>query len=172
MGPKHHAETFSQTFKLVGIIIAILVLLIIVILIGLGFWRTHQIEKQANNQRFRQGQIPSELPNGFLRGNRFSGRGAAWEGKIFDRNARSGINKFKDGERYKFTVYPAKGLRDTDKQVLRIDYNQPGNPWWLKFIVDEITEVEKGKYVGKVHLKVLPWPIFTATYFELSEQSN
>jgi hypothetical protein len=60
-----------------------------------------------------------------------------------------------------------KGLRDKEKEVLKLNYNLPQNPFFLRPVMDEIVEVEPGKYLGKVHYRL--WSNFAVTlgYFEL-----
>ena len=42
-----------------------------------------------------------------------------------------------------FKTYQAKGLRDPEVDVLRIDYELPGNPFWLRRITDgDVVEVK------------------------------
>ncbi|TSC66197.1 MAG: hypothetical protein CEO21_242, partial [Microgenomates group bacterium Gr01-1014_80] len=81
-----------------------------------------------------------------------------------------GINIFKDTdgnqERYPFKTYTGKGLQD-NKEVLKIDYSANKDPWWLRFILDEIVETAPGKYLGKVHIQVLPGTGFSLGYFKL-----
>ena len=153
-------------------VLAIGILLLIVILVGIaaGFYQTKKVERHANQARFRGGTLPSPLPDGFLKGKEFTGYGKAWRGKVFDRAEQTGINQFTDGQRYRFKTYPAPGLRDQDRQVLRIDYKQRGNPWWLRFVTDEIVQTDQGHYLGKIHIQVIPGLPFTIGYFELSSK--
>ncbi|MBA2485351.1 MAG: hypothetical protein H0V35_04495 [Nitrospira sp.] len=97
----------------------------------------------------------------------------SWKGKKLQAKDQAGINLFAgekgDEERYPFKTDHTKGLRDPDLDVLRIDYDLSGNPFWLRPITDEIVEVEKGKYLGKVHLRILPNYPFTMGYFRLEQ---
>lgn len=55
---------------------------------------------------------------------------------------------------FAFQTYTAPGLADPDRQVLRIDYDLPGNPRLsIRRILDELVQVEDGFYLGKAHLK-------------------
>lgn len=156
-------------FKIVGLSLIVVVLLGFVFIGLLGTRKTQQIESSPKQKLFLSGKIPDPSPDGFYKGNAFTGFGKDWQGKVFDASKNSGINKFADGKRYVFKTYEAKGLRDKNLKVLRIDYSQPGNPWWLKFIVDEIVETSPGHYLGKMHLNVIPGMPFTLTYFELTK---
>ncbi|MEX2055128.1 MAG: hypothetical protein WD972_03005, partial [Candidatus Andersenbacteria bacterium] len=88
------------------------------------------------------------------------------------KDAASGINVFDDAgqrnERYPFKTYTAPGIRDEALQVLKIDYNIQGNPWWLKFILDEVVEVAPNTLLGKVHVHVGSLA-FTLSYFTLEK---
>ncbi len=155
--------------KIAVLSLAAVALIGLVFMIVLGTQKTHQVESSPNQKLFLSGKIPDPSPDGFYKGHAFTGLGKDWQGKVFDANKQTGVNKFVDGQRYVFKTSIANGLRDKNLKVLRIDYNQPGNPWWLKFVVDEIVETSPGHYLGKVHLKVIPGMTFTLTYFELTK---
>lgn len=57
----------------------------------------------------------------------------------------------------------------SSKDVLKIDYAIPANPFWLRFILDEIVETEPGKLLGKVHIHLLPDLNFTLGFFTLEK---
>ncbi len=156
--------TYIFVLKLVGIVV--LAILALIVLAGVA--QTYRIEHRAEQARFSGGSLPKPPPDGPYKGGQRSGVGSDWQGKTFNQKAGTGINRFNGGEKYTFKTYETKGLRD-NKQVLRIDYKQAGNPWWLRFIVDEIVQVDKDKYLGKVHLKVIPGLTFTLTYFTLQK---
>jgi hypothetical protein len=162
-------SSLLQWLKFSALALAIVASLGLVIFIIVGLYKTFQVEHAANQKLFLSGRLPNPSPDGFYKGNAFTGRGKDWQGKLFDRVHQTGINRFSDGQRFVFKTYQARGLRDGNLTVLRIDYNQPGNPWWLHFIVDEVVETSPGHYLGKVHLKVIPDLPFTLTYFELSQ---
>ncbi len=167
--PKQQSSAILNGLRISSIVVAIFIGLGLLILISLGLYKTYKVEHSANQDLFRNGKLPNPLPDGFYKGNSFNGLGADWQGKVFDANKQTGINRFKNGQRYVFKTYEAQGLRDRATTVLRIDYNQPGNPWWLHFIVDEIVETSPGHYLGKVHLRIIPGLPFTLSYFELSK---
>ncbi len=146
-------------------IIALLVILgaLATLIIGATL-RSNAANKAANNTIFLQGTMPEPLLDGLYNGN--TAIRSNWLGKRFYADKNRGLNRFSDGERYEFATGSAKSLSSNNK-VLKLDYNQPGNPWWLKLIVDEVSQVEPGKYQGKVYIKVGP-TFFTLTYFELT----
>jgi hypothetical protein len=163
-----HAPGFTPVLKQGGLALGLLLLAMLVAGMAAGLYQTHKAERDPHNAKFRDGSLPRPLPNGFFPGTTPSGPQESWQGKVFDRQKQTGINRFKDGQKYVFKTSPAPGLRDKNTQVLRLDYKQAGNPFWLRFIVDEIVEIAPGHYLGKVHLKVIPGLTFTLSYFELS----
>ncbi len=101
------------------------------------------------------------------------GYSGSWQGKTIFKNKKSGINRFLYGEKleqkYPFGLSIQKALRDTGKDVIVLNYNQPGNPWWLKYIVDEMVQTGPQEYLGKVHVKIAPDLVFTLGYFSLTK---
>ena len=67
--------------------------------------------------------------------------------------------------RYPFRTEVGPGLADP-VQVMKIDYDIPENPLWLRSILDEIVQVGPNHYLGKVHLRFGPMHA-TVGYFEL-----
>jgi hypothetical protein len=130
-------------------------------------WRTYTTQHSPLQEKFLKGKASS--PQGFLKGS--VNAKTNWLGKKFNKEEATGINVFaKDEtqeERYKFKTYVAKGLADPSIEVLKIDYNIPGNPFWLRLILDEIVETEPGKYLGKLHLRLLPRLSFALGFFSL-----
>ena len=151
----------------------ILFLLIIILIITLGVWRTWQIQSDLRQKMFLNGIVPNPLPDGFYNGT-VSGQKSSWLGKKFDSKNATGINVFNSGfelknERHPFITYQGKGLLDKSSDVLKIDYNIKDNPFWLKFIVDEIVQIEKDKYLGKMVLRIIPGFPFSVLYFEITK---
>ena len=147
----------------------ILALLFIYSVTGLIF---SQITYHHSNQiLFTNGLVPDPLPNGSYRG--IAGNAGDWLGKSFDSETSTGINDFREGDttvqRFAFKTYVGKGVQDSDKDVLKIDYNLPENPIYLRVLLDEIVEVSPGKYLGKLHLRLIPFIPFVLGYFELEK---
>jgi hypothetical protein len=145
------------------------------LLVGAAFcwYRTRLVERHPNQAVFTAGKVPGHQPDGFYRGSvgpDVPTKG--WRGKVFDGGKGTGINQFTPDQRYVFKFYSAPGLRDQHMQVLRIDYKQPGNPWWLRFIVDEIVMTAPDRYLGKVHVQILPGLVFSLLYFELTKSTD
>jgi hypothetical protein len=170
MGQLLTLNIFAGAIRPYGLWLAGLILLVLLVGMAFALYRTRKVERGANQAKFRDGIVPKPLPNGFYKGSAFTGLGKHWQGKVFQRSNSTGINQFTDGQRYTFATYPATGLRDPDLQVLRIDYGQPGNPWWVRLITDEIVQTAPGHYLGKVHARFWPGLVFSLGYFELTAQ--
>ena len=102
---------------------------------------------------------------------------AIWLGKRFDAEHASGANVFssrvhrlgqlltpaayqaswpEDSRSYRalaFETSAGQGALDPGVEVLRIDYDLPGNPPPFRRIVDELVEVEPGVYLGQALLR-------------------
>jgi hypothetical protein len=133
-----------------------------------------QTQHSAQAAIFRKGKVRSQLPDGLFSGT-VAGQQIVWQGKKFDAKNKTGINVFdklgKTVERYPFLLSTGTGLADPI-DVIRIDYNIPENPIWLRMVLDEIVEVEPGHYLGKLHFKVLPGLSFALGYFELRQPAT
>lgn len=137
-----------------------------------GLWRTRKSEQSPNQERFLAGTAETLSLDGDYQGT-VTGYSGSWQGKAFTQTDNSGLNRFlENGEivkKFPFKTYVAKGLRDVDLDVIKLDYNQPGNPWWLRFIVDEIVLVSPNTYLGKVYIRVVPGLVFSMGYFTLEK---
>jgi hypothetical protein len=99
-----------------------------------------------------------------------------WLGKRFDRQAATGDNLLTGGasatarliwwrysfrpvepgvlSAFDFQTYVAPGLVDSDRLVLKIDYDLDRNPRFLiRDILDELVAVGPRTYLGKVHMR-------------------
>lgn len=105
------------------------------------------------------------FPDGFYAGSSPSFSVGAWKGKRFDGEMKTGINVVGDDERFPFRMLVARGARDTEMDVIKIDYNLSENPWYLRFFAfDEMVRLEDGRYLGKIQLRMFGKP-FTVGYF-------
>jgi hypothetical protein len=100
-----------------------------------------------------------------------------WLGKTFDAGRAEGDNLFsndslwlvrvtlpfyrhvwKDGPRqyhaFRFRTSVGPGKFDSDRAVLRIDYDLPENPSVnVRRVLDELVQVDEGLYLGKAHFQ-------------------
>jgi hypothetical protein len=100
-----------------------------------------------------------------------------WRGKTFDPSRQCGDNVFtrdsylparlfnplyrrfrSDGpatyRAFAFRTYTAPGLLDTDRTVLRIDYNLKENPaLTVRRVMDELVQLDDQLYLGKAHVR-------------------
>lgn len=149
-----------------------LFLLLLVAAIILGLYRTFKTERSENQEKFVLGTADIDSLDGDFRG-KVRGYNGTWQGKTFSRAESSGINRFQGQgvltPKYPFKTYVAKGLRDKAVDVVVLDYNQSGNPWWLKFIVDEVVSNAPNAYLGKIHIRLAPRIVFSIGYFTLEK---
>jgi hypothetical protein len=139
------------------------------IIIGLA--RTIKSQTSQNQDKFIHGKAPSPAPDGEYNG-KVTGYKGSWRGKKFHASELTGVNMFEDSpgqmtERYNFKTATGVGIRDKDIQVVKIEYNIPGNPFWIRPVLDEIVETEPGHYLGKIHYRFIPGVPFTFGYFTL-----
>ena len=138
----------------------------------LGILRTWQTQHSKNQKRFLSGTVaePDGMFKGVLRG--YTG---PWRGKRFLKKEKTGMNVFSVGshkiELYPFEIRIDKGYIDKEIQTIKLDYNLPKNPWWLRLILDEIVTIEKDAYIGKVHFRIIPGFSFALGYFELKKEA-
>ena len=159
--------------------------LILTILIGLGglfiagifvagLILNSRADSSPEAKEFLNGSYPEPALNGSYAGNHFDGLGKDWLGKQFFASQNNGVNNFRStsqntlNQRYEFDTSQQNGLRNKNTKVLLLDYNRPGNPFWLRFIKDEIVKVGEGKYLGKIQLKLGPF-VITLGYFRLTQ---
>ena len=143
-----------------------------VIVVIAGFLRTLQLGFSAKDKVFEGGTVPSPAPDGFYNGS-VDLKDTSWLGKKFDSANSIGINVFKraDGtseEHSAFKTYETYASHDSVK-VLAIDYDIPGNPWWLRLILDEIVQTAPDSYLGKLQIRLVPGYPFTLAFFELKK---
>ncbi len=154
------------------LVILLLLLFLILAAASYGWWRTWKSERGATQAAFKAGVAEVAGLDGEYKGF-VTGYTGSWQGKTLRSSDGRGINRFKEGEaltdKYPFAFYVAEGLRDRTQYVIRLDYNQPENPWWLRFVVDEMVQTAPDAYLGKVHLRLLPGVVFTLGYFTLTK---
>ncbi len=155
-----------------GIVVLLIIFLVLVLLV-LGWLRTYQLEHGPFQAQFEKGIANIATLDGEYVGVAHGYEGTSWKGKTLNRASHMGINRFvKEG--VSSTAYPFQfslraGMRDQAMDVITLDYNQKENPWWLKYIVDEMVEVAPREYLGKVHVRLAPRVVFTLGYFTLSK---
>lgn len=152
---------------LLGLIIFVIVLYI------LFKSRTYRVQSAPEQYEFLKGEVPKRKPDGFYNGSLYSLK-TSWLGKEFNREKSTGINHFKQGDktikRFPFKMHVAFGELDRTKEVLKIEYNLPKNPFWARMIVDEIVETEPHHFLGKVQIKLPKGIVFSLGYFRLEKK--
>ena len=146
------------------------VAVVIVLLAGFAVlvWRDFKSKRSPNQALFTRGTIPQQMPDGDYKGS-VNGYSGSWIGKTFDARHATGKNRMKSPQgvelRYPFKTEVGRGVADPI-QVVKIDYDIPENPLWLRRILDEIVQVGPDHFLGKVHLRWGPVHL-TVGYFEL-----
>ena len=157
---------------MVTVFIKLLILFLFIVLI-IGIIRTFQMEHSQEQAIFLRGVLPDPKPEGLYNGN-VSGHKVSWLGKKFSSLNSTGVNLFDDGkggktEKYSFVTSIGKGTRDKEFNVFKIDYDISSNPFWLRFILDEIVQTAPNTYLGKLQLRIIPGLSFTLGYFKLQK---
>ena len=82
-----------------------------------------------------------------------------WRGKVFTRGAAgetSGMNRLGIGprefRRYCFTAEVATSAFSA-RQVVFLNHNHAGNPWWIRRFHDELVQTGPGTYLGASYQK-------------------
>jgi len=171
-------NTFEKIIYLIFFVVVAIVLLkfflaLLLITVLLLWFRTWHMKQEPNQQDFLKGRLPNPKPDGFYHGG--AGFNSPWQGKKFDAQKSEGINIFRDKkgnqvEKYPFKTYTGKGLFDESMIVLKLDYNVKGNPFWMRWILDEIVEIAPGHYLGKLNLRIIPGFPFSVLFFELNQE--
>ena len=137
--------------------------------------RTVYVQHAPEQKLFLQGNLPVNPPEGLYKGT-VKNLDTNWKGKTFFPDKAGGINNFMETmdtiKKYPFKTYTGLGVQDISKEVFKIDYDIPPNPFWLRHILDEVVETEPGKFLGKVHVRLLPNLTYTLGYFTLEQNST
>lgn len=171
-------------------VVAIAVAAILII----GTLITFLVERSPYQSMFLRGSVPNPSPDGFHPGlaHVLLDKKIPWLGKSFDPKTQTGFNIFtptgarilktitasyskfsqnSDGttNAYYFKTYIEKGKKDTELDVIKLDYGFPENPWIIRIILDEIVAISSNSYLGKIHVKFLPGFFVTIGYFGLQK---
>ncbi len=152
-------------------LIKLIILLAILLLLFLGYrtWKSKHAPEQAE---FLKGTVPNPVFEEFYKGSTTFYH-SSWLGKTFYSAKNTGDNRFSAGDKtenkYPFITYAGPGFQDAGLQTFKIDYKLPANQFWIRPILDEIVEVAPGKYLGKIHYRLIPGYPFTIGYFRLEK---
>ena len=143
-------------------------LLIVVLALAYGFYRTWKTGSSEDYDRFQQGMVPEAMPEGLWKGAALGLGEVSWKGKKFSTSG-TGINLIGEEEKFPFLFSRAASITDSSKEVIRLDYNQRENPFWLRFIVDEMVSTGENQFLGIVYINVIPRLPFRMGYFTLTK---
>lgn len=175
-------------FAFLGFIFFLIILFFIALAIN------GRVQRLMYEESFVRGKVPDPSPDGVQQGSAHILYGAqiGWKGKRFNVQQGTGINiltgtgqrlasiftpRYKKFEKqpdgafaaYEFTTSVGPGLKNPQHQVLRLTYNSEANPGIIRLIEDEVVEIDPGRYLGKIHLQVLPGLYWTIGYFALQK---
>ncbi len=151
---------------------------IIALPIAAALYVMSRTARDPRNAVFAEGRVPDPFPHGVHHGTvpGYERLAQVWRGKRFDAAEATGINLVGVGARMKeafpFEMYVAPRLDGEKGEVLRIDYDIPRNPFWLRWVVDELVEIGSGQYLGKAWLRMIPGFPFGVVFFELRAQHD
>ena len=149
-----------------GYVLFALVLVFVFVYSSAGLIFSQIAHNSADQTLFLDSHVPNPLPDGtyvtsdMARGN--------WTGMNFNRMKQIGVNTFVDGTTgYAFNMYITKGVQDSDKDILKLDYNVESNPMWVRVFQDELVETSQNEYLGKLQLRLLPFIPFVVGFFHI-----
>jgi hypothetical protein len=153
-----------------------------------------KFQRMTHDPSFLRGKVPEPLPEGFYKGvsHLFFGAPVPWKGKQFKGAEQKGINILTQaGQRvmqiltprykkfqtlpegliaaYEFQMSTGASVKNPHQRVLSLDYNIEENPSLVRMVRDELVEVDPGRFLGKVHLQILPGLFWTIGYFTLQK---
>ena len=70
-----------------------------------------------------------------------------------------------------FMIEPADSILGDGQQVLRINYNRPGNPFWLRPLNDELKKIDVQSYLGRGVFRLFGLT-FTSFYFSVEREDH
>jgi hypothetical protein len=154
--------------KIISILLGVFLLLIV-----LAFFQTYRMNKSPYQEQFSKGT--AVLAHGVLKGTADFYTGS-WQGKTFDSHNQVGINNFGTGseatKKYPFTTSFGAGLKDTETEVIKIDYRNDQNPFWISPVLDEMVQIAPNEYLGKIHYRLIPGLPFTLGFFKLQKENT
>ena len=148
-----------------------LIVALAVIILGLGFFRSWQVENSDNGKLFASSTAPTVKLDGFYKGSVNTPVKVTWLGKKFIAASSSGINIFDDGAGGTREGYPFKtfmGLNGSST-ALYIDYDLPDNPFWARSILDELVQTAPDQYLVKLTLRIIPGYPLSLGFFKLQK---
>ncbi len=119
------------------------------------------------------GYYAVRLVTGFLPPLRFFGHRKFFPVDVADPEPESGgFNEFAGKIRIGlFTIEPADSILGDGQQVLRINYNRTGNPFWLRPLNDELKKVGDQCYLGRGVFRLFGLT-FNSFYFSVEREGR
>lgn len=135
-----------------------------------GFYRTWETGRSPLHDVFMSGSALATPTEGVWEGTAEELGDVSWKGKKFLGDGK-GINVFgtEKKEAYPFTFSTEDSIYESDMKVIRLDYGQKENPFWLRYIVDEMVSVGDNKFLGLVYIRLIPGFPLRMGYFTLNK---
>ncbi len=70
-----------------------------------------------------------------------------------------------------FSILSQPSALGDGQQILRVNYDRPGNPFWLKPLNDELKQVAPNRYLGRGIIRLGPVK-FNSFYFTLEKEPD
>jgi hypothetical protein len=156
-------------------------------------FRSGQTPSTALDGRYQGGLVAVDIAPGLTGAFRaLTDAWLPWRGKAFIAQKALGNNIFRKESRpvgrvlwplyrgyiqdgpelfraFEFKTYIAEGIADPGLEVLKIDYDDDGNPsLFIRQILDELVQVGEGFYLGKAHIRWWWGRWQTVAYFTLA----
>jgi hypothetical protein len=115
-----------------------------------------------------RGYYTVRLVSGFFPAIRFFGHCKFFPADVEDPQPGSGgFNEFWGGIRIgRFKIEQVESILGDGQEVLRVNYNRPGNPFWLRPLNDELKKIHDGYYLGRGVIQIFGLA-FNSFYFSV-----
>jgi hypothetical protein len=145
-------------------------LFFVALIIVTGFVLSWMVKSSVDERAFLKGTVPDKPPVGrylISAGGIFP----SWRGKEFSTQPGIGMDLVENSGSFDrvntFNVSMGPGLKD-QISVIRMDYNRSGNPLWLRPVLQEMLQTSSGVYLGKIHVRLIPFLPFSIGYFKMN----
>lgn len=154
-------------------IILVLLAFSILATIFTAFYRTATVDTHPRQTTFKEAIAPDPEPDGYY-ALTMPIPTLIWQGVIFNSADNSGIDHFKhfwEVDLFSFATQVTSSIENKEHQVLTIDYNVSGNPFFVRPFYAEVVALKPDHFLGKLYLRLIPgFPIFV-DFFDLNKST-
>ncbi len=152
--------------------ILVLLLVLVLVPIVIASIRSYITSHSPYQEVFLSGFLPSKALSGRYKGTILTSLGTTtWVGKEISAKDKGGINIFQTAtgtiKRYPFRLLEVSSVENSKKKIVRLDYGLPENPFWMRFVHDEMVETKPGIFLGKMFISVVRPLSFGVGFFQL-----